>query len=178
MCHIYQFMCHIHHISLFLSIYDQHDNLTPSTYNPCSWTYYQSYCYRALMNRYAFSSNLVPLIFTSSLPVFFFPDRDPLVISSKILSVTVRPLPKPTEPVVVVELAPLLNVSNQSLHSNKQVNVTLPRSRGIWQLYNKIFSSKTIWNCPIIISVTIVPCSVLLKPFLKILIIECLIIEN
>ncbi|XP_072532052.1 adhesion G protein-coupled receptor B2 isoform X7 [Salminus brasiliensis] len=35
--------------------------------------------------------------------------KDPLVISSKILTVTVRPLPKPTEPVVVVELAPLLN---------------------------------------------------------------------
>ncbi|XP_066530072.1 adhesion G protein-coupled receptor B2 isoform X1 [Hoplias malabaricus] len=35
--------------------------------------------------------------------------KDPLVISSKILTVTVRPLPKPTEPVVVVELGPLLN---------------------------------------------------------------------
>uniref|UniRef100_A0AAY5E7E7 Adhesion G protein-coupled receptor B2 n=1 Tax=Electrophorus electricus TaxID=8005 RepID=A0AAY5E7E7_ELEEL len=38
------------------------------------------------------------------------PPKDPLVINSKILSVTVRPLPKPTEPVVVVELVPLLNV--------------------------------------------------------------------
>ncbi|XP_076864650.1 brain-specific angiogenesis inhibitor 2 isoform X5 [Brachyhypopomus gauderio] len=37
------------------------------------------------------------------------PPKDPLVISSKILTVTVRPQPKPTEPVVVVELAPLLN---------------------------------------------------------------------
>ncbi|XP_046699888.1 adhesion G protein-coupled receptor B2 isoform X7 [Silurus meridionalis] len=41
------------------------------------------------------------------------PPKDPLVISSKILSVTVRPLPKPTEPVVVVELAPLLNGTSQ-----------------------------------------------------------------
>ncbi|XP_062866385.1 adhesion G protein-coupled receptor B2 [Trichomycterus rosablanca] len=37
------------------------------------------------------------------------PPKEPMVISSKILSVTVRPLPKLTEPVVVVELAPLLN---------------------------------------------------------------------
>uniref|UniRef100_A0A9J7X552 Adhesion G protein-coupled receptor B2 n=1 Tax=Cyprinus carpio carpio TaxID=630221 RepID=A0A9J7X552_CYPCA len=42
----------------------------------------------------------------------FLPPRDPFVISSKILTVTVRPLPKPTEPLVSVELAPLLNVSN------------------------------------------------------------------
>ncbi|XP_047672805.1 adhesion G protein-coupled receptor B2 isoform X5 [Tachysurus fulvidraco] len=41
------------------------------------------------------------------------PPKDPLVISSKILSVTVRPQPKPTEPVVVVELAPLLNGTSQ-----------------------------------------------------------------
>ncbi|KAM9434340.1 adhesion G protein-coupled receptor B2 isoform 7-T7 [Clarias gariepinus] len=41
------------------------------------------------------------------------PPKDPLVISSKILTVTVRPLPKPTEPVVVVELAPLLNGTSQ-----------------------------------------------------------------
>ncbi|TSK28208.1 Adhesion G protein-coupled receptor B2 [Bagarius yarrelli] len=41
------------------------------------------------------------------------PPKDPLVISSKILSVTVRPHPKPTEPVVVVELAPLLNGTSQ-----------------------------------------------------------------
>ncbi|KAL7830259.1 hypothetical protein SRHO_G00313860 [Serrasalmus rhombeus] len=39
--------------------------------------------------------------------------KDPLVISSKILTVTVRPLPKPTEPVVVVELAPLLNGTSE-----------------------------------------------------------------
>ncbi|XP_067282546.1 adhesion G protein-coupled receptor B2 isoform X3 [Pseudorasbora parva] len=37
------------------------------------------------------------------------PPKDPFVISSKILTVTVRPLPKPTEPLVSVELAPLLN---------------------------------------------------------------------
>lgn len=60
------------------------------------------------------------LFFTKSLPVvFFYLIRDPLVISSKILSVTVRPPPKPTEPLVVVELAPLLNVSERSLHTNK-----------------------------------------------------------
>uniref|UniRef100_A0A672QN49 Adhesion G protein-coupled receptor B2 n=1 Tax=Sinocyclocheilus grahami TaxID=75366 RepID=A0A672QN49_SINGR len=41
----------------------------------------------------------------------FLPPRDPFVIISKILTVTVRPLPKPTEPLVSVELAPLLNVS-------------------------------------------------------------------
>uniref|UniRef100_A0A671K1U7 Adhesion G protein-coupled receptor B2 n=1 Tax=Sinocyclocheilus anshuiensis TaxID=1608454 RepID=A0A671K1U7_9TELE len=41
----------------------------------------------------------------------FLPPRDPFVISSKILTVTVRPLPKPSEPLVSVELAPLLNVS-------------------------------------------------------------------
>ncbi|XP_036371852.1 adhesion G protein-coupled receptor B2 isoform X4 [Megalops cyprinoides] len=35
--------------------------------------------------------------------------ESPLVINSKILTVTVRPLPKPTEPMVVVELSPLLN---------------------------------------------------------------------
>ncbi|XP_030645395.1 adhesion G protein-coupled receptor B2 [Chanos chanos] len=35
--------------------------------------------------------------------------KSPLVISSKILTVTVRPLPKPSEPMIVVELAPLLN---------------------------------------------------------------------
>ncbi|XP_051728932.1 adhesion G protein-coupled receptor B2 isoform X12 [Ctenopharyngodon idella] len=37
------------------------------------------------------------------------PPKDPFVISSKILTVTVRPLPRPTEPLVSVELAPLLN---------------------------------------------------------------------
>uniref|UniRef100_A0A671RKC7 Adhesion G protein-coupled receptor B2-like n=1 Tax=Sinocyclocheilus anshuiensis TaxID=1608454 RepID=A0A671RKC7_9TELE len=37
------------------------------------------------------------------------PPKDPFVIISKILTVTVRPLPKPTEPLVSVELAPLLN---------------------------------------------------------------------
>uniref|UniRef100_A0A671K3G0 Adhesion G protein-coupled receptor B2 n=1 Tax=Sinocyclocheilus anshuiensis TaxID=1608454 RepID=A0A671K3G0_9TELE len=37
------------------------------------------------------------------------PPKDPFVISSKILTVTVRPLPKPSEPLVSVELAPLLN---------------------------------------------------------------------
>ncbi|XP_057210063.1 adhesion G protein-coupled receptor B2 isoform X8 [Triplophysa rosa] len=37
------------------------------------------------------------------------PPKDPFVITSKILTVTVRPLPKPTEPLVSVELAPLLN---------------------------------------------------------------------
>ncbi|XP_055076565.2 adhesion G protein-coupled receptor B2 isoform X2 [Misgurnus anguillicaudatus] len=37
------------------------------------------------------------------------PPKDPFVISSKILTVTVRPLPKPTEPLVSVELTPLLN---------------------------------------------------------------------
>ncbi|XP_035385085.1 adhesion G protein-coupled receptor B2 isoform X9 [Electrophorus electricus] len=41
------------------------------------------------------------------------PPKDPLVINSKILSVTVRPLPKPTEPVVVVELVPLLNGTSE-----------------------------------------------------------------
>ncbi|XP_066573331.1 brain-specific angiogenesis inhibitor 2 isoform X2 [Amia ocellicauda] len=35
--------------------------------------------------------------------------KSPLVISSKILTVTVRPLPKPMEPTVVVELSPVLN---------------------------------------------------------------------
>ncbi|XP_051527127.1 adhesion G protein-coupled receptor B2-like isoform X4 [Myxocyprinus asiaticus] len=37
------------------------------------------------------------------------PPKDPFVISSKILTVTVHPLPKPTGPLVSVELAPLLN---------------------------------------------------------------------
>lgn len=35
----------------------------------------------------------------------------PAVINSKILTVTVRPEPQPTEPMVVVELSPVLNVS-------------------------------------------------------------------
>ncbi|XP_023687830.1 adhesion G protein-coupled receptor B2 isoform X4 [Paramormyrops kingsleyae] len=39
--------------------------------------------------------------------------ESPLVINSKILTVTVRPLPKPTEPMVVVELSPLLNGTSE-----------------------------------------------------------------
>ncbi|KAG2461067.1 AGRB2 protein, partial [Polypterus senegalus] len=35
--------------------------------------------------------------------------RSPLVISSRVLAVTVRPLPKPQEPLVMVELSPVLN---------------------------------------------------------------------
>lgn len=35
----------------------------------------------------------------------------PAVINSKILTVTVRPEPQPSEPMVVVELSPLINVS-------------------------------------------------------------------
>ncbi|XP_058855441.1 adhesion G protein-coupled receptor B2-like isoform X1 [Acipenser ruthenus] len=35
--------------------------------------------------------------------------KSPLVVSSKVLTVTVRPLPKPQEPLVVVELSPVLN---------------------------------------------------------------------
>ncbi|KAI7799063.1 putative brain-specific angiogenesis inhibitor 2-like [Triplophysa rosa] len=42
------------------------------------------------------------------------PPKDPFVITSKILTVTVRPLPKPTEPLVSVELAPLLNADEEN----------------------------------------------------------------
>uniref|UniRef100_A0A3B3QSB3 Adhesion G protein-coupled receptor B2 n=1 Tax=Paramormyrops kingsleyae TaxID=1676925 RepID=A0A3B3QSB3_9TELE len=45
--------------------------------------------------------------------------ESPLVINSKILTVTVRPLPKPTEPMVVVELSPLLNVSLPSRNTDQ-----------------------------------------------------------
>ncbi|MFT7811182.1 adhesion G protein-coupled receptor B2 [Arapaima gigas] len=41
------------------------------------------------------------------------PPESPLVINSKILTVTVRPLPKPIEPMVVVELSPLLNGTSE-----------------------------------------------------------------
>lgn len=37
----------------------------------------------------------------------------PAVINSKILTVTVRPEPQPSEPMVVVELSPLINVSKE-----------------------------------------------------------------
>lgn len=37
----------------------------------------------------------------------------PAVINSKILTVTVRPEPQPSEPMVVVELSPLINVSER-----------------------------------------------------------------
>lgn len=37
----------------------------------------------------------------------------PAVINSKILTVTVRPEPQPSEPMVVVELSPLINVSQR-----------------------------------------------------------------
>ncbi|KAK2921268.1 hypothetical protein Q8A73_000753 [Channa argus] len=43
------------------------------------------------------------------------PPNPPAVINSKILTVTVRPEPQPTEPMVVVELSPLFNVSRKSL---------------------------------------------------------------
>lgn len=39
------------------------------------------------------------------------PHSPPAVINSKILTVTVRPEPKPSEPMVVVELSSLINVS-------------------------------------------------------------------
>ncbi|MGH0174924.1 UNVERIFIED_CONTAM: hypothetical protein FKN15_069311 [Acipenser sinensis] len=40
--------------------------------------------------------------------------KSPLVVSSKVLTVTVRPLPKPQEPLVVVELSPVLNAMGPS----------------------------------------------------------------
>lgn len=43
--------------------------------------------------------------------VCFYLCSPPAVINSKILTVTVRPEPQPSEPMVVVELSPLLNVS-------------------------------------------------------------------
>ncbi|XP_029104100.1 adhesion G protein-coupled receptor B2 isoform X3 [Scleropages formosus] len=41
------------------------------------------------------------------------PPESPLVINSKILTVTVRPLPKPIEPMVVVELSPVFNGTSE-----------------------------------------------------------------
>lgn len=37
----------------------------------------------------------------------------PAVINSKILTVTVRPEPQPSEPMVMVELSPIINVSER-----------------------------------------------------------------
>lgn len=49
----------------------------------------------------------------------------PAVINSKILTVTVRPEPQPSEPMVVVELSPLINVSSKSAFSNENHAVFL-----------------------------------------------------
>uniref|UniRef100_A0A8C9V0W0 Adhesion G protein-coupled receptor B2 n=1 Tax=Scleropages formosus TaxID=113540 RepID=A0A8C9V0W0_SCLFO len=60
-----------------------------------------------------------------TLPLSTFP-RSPLVINSKILTVTVRPLPKPIEPMVVVELSPVFNVSTGTHNWDTEGCQTLP----------------------------------------------------
>lgn len=47
----------------------------------------------------------------------------PAVINSKILTVTVRPEPQPSEPMVMVELSPLSNVSEREERREKKKNI-------------------------------------------------------
>lgn len=52
----------------------------------------------------------------------------PAVINSKILTVTVRPEPQPSEPMVVVELSPLINVSFKEMQYMLFANIASPSS--------------------------------------------------
>lgn len=58
----------------------------------------------------------------------------PAVLNSKILTVTVRPEPQPSEPMVVVELSPLINVSESK---EKTLNL-LFGGRHVWQELKEI----------------------------------------
>lgn len=60
----------------------------------------------------------------------------PAVINSKILTVTVRPEPQPSEPMVVVELSPLLNVR---IPPHTHLPPSLPSAMGTTLFYVCVF---------------------------------------
>lgn len=64
-----------------------------------------------------------------------------MAINSKILAVTVRPLPKASEPIVVVELSHLINVSN-SIHAFRRfISILLTIMQPDKHCFERIFGN-------------------------------------